>query len=194
MKGLKSCLIFVTGAAVGAGSVWFVMNKKVKELEKDMSDKIHQGIELYKEAKEKADKNAETKGSVENLYSQEEDEEVVSESIWDKMGETMTYEDPVHQITLEEYDANEEDAHVSLTYFAQDDMLAASDTLIPVPDDMIGKDIKDILDEADGGEAIYISNDEEETVYEIMIDKYDSLSDLIEKQVDEDVEAYAAEG
>lgn len=194
MKGLKGCLIFVTGAAVGAGSVWFVMNKKVKELENNMSDKIHQGIELYKEAKEKADKNAETKGSVESLYSQEEDEEVVSESIWDKMGETMTYEDPVHQITLEEYDANEEDAHVSLTYFAQDDMLTASDTLIPVPDDMIGKDIKDLLDEADGGEAIYISNDEEETVYEIMIDKYDSLSDLIEKQVDEDVEAYAAEG
>ena len=110
------------------------------------------------------------------------------------MGETMTYEDPVHQITLEEYDSNEEDAHVSLTYFAQDDMLASSDTLIPVPDDVIGKDIKDILDEADGGEAIYISNDSEETMYEVIVDKYDSLSDLIEKQVYEDMEAYGAEG
>ena len=84
MSGLKGCLIFVTGAAVGAGSVWFVMNKKLKEQQENLSETIRKEIEQYKESLSKSEKNTKMKGSVENLYSNvEEDEDVVSESIWD---------------------------------------------------------------------------------------------------------------
>ena len=93
MGALKNCLIFVSGAAIGAGSVWFIMNRKLNDQTKEMSDKIQEGIDQYIEARTKSEKNSEMKGSIpivgsiDTMSFPTSEESVVPHSIWATISE-----------------------------------------------------------------------------------------------------------
>lgn len=192
MSLLKGGLIFVSGAAIGTGITWFIMNRKLTIEMSSREDEIQKAVDQVKEAYHQSEKNQELKTADASINYKEETPEEVNKVI-DGYNTLNVFETAknyipggIQKITPEDYEANEESSHVSLTYFLKDDTVVYSTNLLPMddPESYIG-DFKGMFEGDE--EVIYISNKDEGALYEVFLDAENSLAEEIEKEVDEDI-------
>ena len=179
MSIVKSSLIFLTGAAIGSGVTWFFMQKKVdaanaatqkavdevkesysrskqnEELKKDISDKESEPI--YKTMQEAVDAVRRY-----NIFDDERAEEMI------KNQEPPIY---ISEISMEDFDSDEEYTHQFLTYYEKDDVVV-----------YLGDDFKEFLEDE---EAVYIRNEREGCLYEVVVDRNETLNDVLREADDE---------
>lgn len=170
MKLIKTSLIFAAGASVGAGAVYFFMNKKLEEERESKQLEIDQVKAAY---------NKKTKEEFPVVSEEPEEMNVDPSSVYAEIVEDIvnkSEEEPIEYISAEEYEANEEDMHVFLTYYKKDDVVVYADTLIPMenPEEILGEEFRYMYDDSD---VIYIRNNNEGAYYELMIDTANSLSE-----------------
>ena len=192
MSIVKSSLIFLTGAAIGSGVTWFFMQKKVdaanaatqkavdevkesysrskqnEELKKDISDKESEPI--YKTMQEAVDAVRRY-----NIFDDERAEEMI------KNQEPPIY---ISEISMEDFDSDEEYTHQFLTYYEKDDVVVDSQDYTPMedPEDYLGDDFKEFLEDE---EAVYIRNEREGCLYEVVVDRNETLNDVLREADDE---------
>ena len=197
MNIIKTGLIFTAGSAAGAGVMYFVMSKKLKA-ERELKQVE---IDQVKAAYSKSEKNQEMKKEyaikMDFPKEVEEDSDEV-ENTYDEALKTVKemkemVDEPIRICTAEEFDGNEEDTPMFLTYYKLDDLVVYSDTMIPMehPEAYLGDSFKDAFDDSD---VIYIKNDIEGALYELMIDEVSSLDYEEEDETEEDKEPSFAEG
>lgn len=175
MNALKGGLIFAAGASVGAGVTWFFMNKKVKEANED----VQKAINEVKAAYSNSEKNQEMKHAFGmNFTGDVESEET---NAYEEAVEEAEEPMDIYKISSEDFDANDEDMRVFLTYYKLDDIVVYSDTMIPIdhPEILLGDYFRDSFMDDD---VVYIKNENEGALYELLLDDVNSLSDATETE------------
>lgn len=164
MGVVKSCLIFVTGAAAGAGVTWFFMNRQLTEERQTREERINKAIEQVKDAYSNSEKNQELKSDVSDLV---------------KIAEPYA--------TIDKTDPMEEETYVALTYISSDNVVLydSSLTVMEDPEDALGKDFREEL--LENGELSVHTSDG--YIYDVDVNNHDSLEDIIGKSVEDDLVA-----
>ena len=196
MNLVKYSFIFCLGGAAGAGITWYVMKSKEDEKMQKVADEI-------KESYSKSKKNVEMKKDIlveteEKIESAVNDlAEDASEAIQDyisnvfeqfdfkekaeNMPEDQFY---ISQITLDEFDSDEDNSQLYLTYYAKDDVVVDSSDYSPMydPEVFLGSNFRELFNDE---EAIHIRNQREGYVYEVVIDRNETLNDVLGEENDE---------
>ena len=196
MNPVKYSFIFCLGGAAGAGITWYVMKSKEDEKMQKVADEI-------KESYSKSKKNVEMKKDIlveteEKIESAVNDlAEDASEAIQDyisnvfeqfdfkekaeNMPEDQFY---ISQITLDEFDSDEDNSQLYLTYYAKDDVVVDSSDYSPMydPEVFLGSNFRELFNDE---EAIHIRNQREGYVYEVVIDRNETLNDVLGEENDE---------
>lgn len=185
MSILKGGLIFVVGAAAGAVPTWFYMKKKVKEA----NEATQAAVDNVKASYERSEKNQEIKKS----YSFDASPGMIfTPELTKAYGnkETSAYQevvekiesdcpDDIYKVDAEDFESDDEDSRIYLTYYKLDDMVVYSDSMIPVdePEELLGSYFRDSFTEDD---VVYIKNENEGAMYEVLLDAVNSLADDVE--------------
>lgn len=176
---LKSCLIFVTGAAAGAGVTWFFMNKKLEEERKTREDRINKAIEQVKNAYSNSEKNQEMKSDVSINRSAD----------IEKNKEGIMYDPYVKPyITIDKTDLMEEDTYIALSYISSDDVVLydSSLTVVENPEEILGDNYREEL--LENGE-LSVRDDTNGIIYDVDVNNIDTLEDIVGKSVDDSIVA-----
>lgn len=204
MGVLKGSLIFLTGAVTGAGVTWYLMKKKVNEA----NEAIQKAVDEVKESYSNAQKNEELKKDILKNLENTKDKtvEAMSEfndsarqamksyNIFDQSEEfadmikNFNHDDYqsryISDISMEEFDSDDENTPLYLTYYEKDDMVVDSSDYTPMddPEVFLGMDFREKFGEDD---AIHIRNAREGYIYEVVIDRNETLGDVLEESADE---------
>lgn len=185
MSILKGGLIFVAGAAAGAVPTWFYMKKKVKEA----NEATQAAVDNVKASYERSEKNQEIKKSYSfdaspgmiftpELTKAYGDKEM---SAYQELVEKIESDSPddIYKVDAEDFESDDEDSRIYLTYYKLDDMVVYSDSMIPVdePEELLGAYFRDSFTEDD---VVYIKNENEGAMYEVLLDAVNSLADDVE--------------
>lgn len=196
MSIVKDSLIFVLGASVGSCVTWYIMKNKE-------NDKIQKAVDEVKESYNKSKQNVEMKkdifddttNEIKNLNQQIETSvkafEGYTSNVFDNynfkqkaenMPEDQFY---ISSITLKEFDEEEECSPSYLVYYAKDDVVVDSSDYSPMydPEVFLGKDFRKLFED---DEAIHIRNTREGYVYEVVIDRKESLDDVLGETYEEE--------
>lgn len=162
---LKSCFIFATGAAAGAGVMWFFMNKKLDEERKTREERINKAIEQVKNAYSNSEKNQELKADVSDLVK-------ITEPYF----------------TIDKTDPMEEDTYIALSYISSDDVVLydSSLTVVENPEEILGDGYREEL--LENGE-LSVRDDTNGIIYDVDVNNVDTLEDIIGKSVDDSIVA-----
>lgn len=176
MNLVKGGIAFTAGAAVGAGIVYFVMNKKVK----DANEATQVAVDMVK-----ASKNEEIKELTQKLINKEtssidiripeENLETEENPYHEAVESIKNLEDDIAVVPASEFEVSE-DTRVYLTYYKLDDMVMFSDSMIPMdyPENYLGDSFRELFDDSD---VVYIRNDKEGEIYEVLLDAVNSLGE-----------------
>ena len=197
MSFIKYSFIFCLGGAAGAGITWYIMKSKQDEAiqkavdeVKDSYSKSKKNVEMKKDILVETEKEIES--AVNDLAedASEAIEEYVS-NVFDQLNFKEKAEDMpedqfyISKITLDEFDADEENTPSYLTYYEKDDMVVDSSDYSPMydPEVFLGSNFREMFEEE---EAIHIRNQREGYVYEVVIEKEDTLNDVLGEETDEE--------
>ena len=182
MGVLKGCLIFLTGAAAGAGAAWFVMNKKLADERKTREEKIQAAIDQVKESYSNSEKNQEIKA--ETMIVKESDSVATPK-------ETEEYKDIVGSYNLFD-DEYIDIPRVFLTYVAREDAVVYNDSLTLMEDaeEHLGDNFREQFED----DGACFKNDEDGVVYDVDVDEENMLDDIIGAAVDDTIVAYSEGG
>ena len=170
------------------------MQKKVNEA----NESIQKAVDEVKESYSKSKQNVELKKDIskkepEPYKTMEEAVEAVKKyNIFngEEAAEMITnYEEPrtyISEISMDEFDDSYESDYSRrfLTYYAKDDVVVDSEDYTPLddPEEYLGENFKDLLKYE---EAIHIRNEREGFVYEVVIDRNETLNDVL-GEIEED--------
>lgn len=193
MSFIKYSFIFCLGGAAGAGITWYIMKNKEDEA-------IQKAVDEVKDSYSKSKKNVEMKKDI-SAESESTDNELAEDAseaieeyisnVFDQlnfkekaenMPEDQFY---ISKITLDEFDADEENTPSYLTYYEKDDMVVDSSDYSPMydPEVFLGSNFREMFKDE---EAIHIRNQREGYVYEVVIEKEDTLNDVLGEETDEE--------
>jgi hypothetical protein len=193
MSFIKYSFIFCLGGAAGAGVTWYIMKNKQDEAIQKAVDEVKDSYSKSKKNVEmKKDISAESESTVNKLAedASEAIEEYVS-NVFDQLNFKEKAEDMpedqfyISKITLDEFDADEENTPSYLTYYEKDDMVVDSSDYSPMydPEVFLGSNFREMFKDE---EAIHIRNQREGYVYEVVIEKEDTLNDVLGEETDEE--------
>ena len=193
MSFIKYSFIFCLGGAAGAGVTWYIMKNKQDEAIQKAVDEVKDSYSKSKKNVEmKKDISAESESTINELAedASEAIEEYIS-NVFDQINFKEKAEDMpedqfyISKITLDEFDADEENTPSYLTYFEKDDMVVDSSDYSPMydPEVFLGSDFREMFKDE---EAIHIRNQREGYVYEVVIEKEDTLNDVLGEETDEE--------
>lgn len=193
MSFIKYSFIFCLGGAAGASITWYIMKNKQDEAIQKAVDEVKDSYSKSKKNVEmKKDISAESESTVNELAedASEAIEEYIS-NVFDQLNFKEKAEDMpedqfyISKITLDEFDADEENTPSYLTYYEKDDMVVDSSDYSPMydPEVFLGSDFREIFKDE---EAIHIRNQREGYVYEVVIEKEDTLNDVLGEETDEE--------
>lgn len=193
MSFIKYSFIFCLGGAAGAGITWYIMKSKEDDAIQKAVDEVKDSYSKSKKNVEmKKDISAESESTVNELAedASEAIEEYIS-NVFDQINFKEKAEDMpedqfyISKITLDEFDADEENTPSYLTYYEKDDMVVDSSDYSPMydPEVFLGSDFREMFKEE---EAIHIRNQREGYVYEVVIEKEDTLNDVLGEETDEE--------
>ncbi len=192
MSFIKYSFIFCLGGAAGAGVTWYIMKNKQDEAIQKAVDEVKDSYSKSKKNVEmKKDISAESESTINELA--EDASEAIQEyisNVFDQfdfkgkandMPEDQFY---ISKITLDEFDADEINDPMYLTYYEKDDMVVDSSDYSPMydPEVFLGSDFRDLFD---GDNSIHIRNQREGHVYEVVIDRNETLNDVLGEENDE---------
>ena len=179
---IKECLIFVTGAAAGAGTVWFIMNKKLKEEMASREEKIQKAIDQVKKAYSNSEKNMELK----------KNKTLTAKEIEEDLKKAKEIAKPYNIFSDEKEDPEFE--HQFLTYVRKDDAVIWNDslTIVDDPEYFLGEDFREQFE--DGDDSISFQNNDDGVIYEVDLDEDNTIADLVGEAVDSDILAMAEGG
>ena len=193
MSFIKYSFIFCLGGAAGAGVTWYIMKNKQDEAIQKAVDEVKDSYSKSKKNVEmKKDISAESESTVNELAEDASEAiKVYTSNIFDhinfkekaeNMPEDQFY---ISKITLDEFDADEENTPSYLTYYEKDDMVVDSSDYSPMydPEVFLGSDFREMFKDE---EAIHIRNQREGYVYEVVIEKEDTLNDVLGEETDEE--------
>lgn len=193
MSFIKYSFIFCLGGAAGAGITWYIMKNKQDEAIQKAVDEVKDSYSKSKKNVEmKKDISAESESTVNELAEDASEAiKVYTSNIFDhinfkekaeNMPEDQFY---ISKITLDEFDADEENTPSYLTYYEKDDMVVDSSDYSPMydPEVFLGSDFREMFKDE---EAIHIRNQREGYVYEVVIEKEDTLNDVLGEETDEE--------
>lgn len=193
MSFIKYSFIFCLGGAAGAGVTWYIMKNKQDEAIQKAVDEVKNSYSKSKKNVEmKKDISAESESTVNELAEDASEAiKVYTSNIFDhinfkekaeNMPEDQFY---ISKITLDEFDADEENTPSYLTYYEKDDMVVDSSDYSPMydPEVFLGSDFREMFKDE---EAIHIRNQREGYVYEVVIEKEDTLNDVLGEETDEE--------
>ena len=193
MSFIKYSFIFCLGGAAGAGITWYIMKNKQDEAIQKAVDEVKNSYSKSKKNVEmKKDISAESESTVNELAEDASEAiKVYTSNIFDhinfkekaeNMPEDQFY---ISKITLDEFDADEENTPSYLTYYEKDDMVVDSSDYSPMydPEVFLGSDFRKMFKDE---EAIHIRNQREGYVYEVVIEKEDTLNDVLGEETDEE--------
>lgn len=193
MSFIKYSFIFCLGGAAGAGITWYIMKNKQDEAIQKAVDEVKNSYSKSKKNVEmKKDISAESESTVNELAEDASEAiKVYTSNIFDhinfkekaeNMPEDQFY---ISKITLDEFDADEENTPSYLTYYEKDDMVVDSSDYSPMydPEVFLGSDFREMFKDE---EAIHIRNQREGYVYEVVIEKEDTLNDVLGEETDEE--------
>lgn len=193
MSFIKYSFIFCLGGAAGAGVTWYIMKNKQDEAIQKAVDEVKDSYSKSKKNVEmKKDISSESESTINELAedASEAIEEYVS-NVFDQLNFKEKAEDMpedqfyISKITLDEFDADEENTPSYLTYYEKDDMVVDSSDYSPMydPEVFLGSDFREMFKDE---EAIHIRNQREGYVYEVVIEKEDTLNDVLGEETDEE--------
>ena len=193
MSFIKYSFIFCLGGAAGAGVTWYIMKNKQDEAIQKAVDEVKDSYSKSKKNVEmKKDISAESESTVNELAEDASEAiKVYTSNIFDHINfkekaenipEDQFY---ISKITLDEFDADEENTPSYLTYYEKDDMVVDSSDYSPMydPEVFLGSDFREMFKDE---EAIHIRNQREGYVYEVVIEKEDTLNDVLGEETDEE--------
>ena len=194
MNFIKYSFIFCLGGAAGAGITWYIMkNKKDEKLTNEIKEKYlksEKNVEMKKEISKKIEEESEeTSNLAEDASEAIEDyiSNVFDQFNFKEKAENMP-EDQfyISHITLDEFDADEDNTPSYLTYYEKDDMVVDSTDYSPMydPEVFLGSDFREWFYSYDE-DAIHIRNQREGYVYEVVIERDDTLNDVLGEETDE---------
>ena len=193
MSFIKYSFIFCLGGAAGAGVTWYIMKNKQDEAIQKAVDEVKDSYSKSKKNVEmKKDISAESESTVNELAEDASEAiKVYTSNIFDHINfkekaenipEDQFY---ISKIILDEFDADEENTPSYLTYYEKDDMVVDSSDYSPMydPEVFLGSDFREMFKDE---EAIHIRNQREGYVYEVVIEKEDTLNDVLGEETDEE--------
>ena len=193
MSFIKYSFIFCLGGAAGAGVTWYIMKSKQDEVIQKAVDEVKDSYSKSKKNVEmKKDISAESESTVNELAEDASEAiKVYTSNIFDQINFKEKAEDMpedqfyISKITLDEFDADEENTPSYLTYYEKDDMVVDSSDYSPMydPEVFLGSDFREMFKDE---EAIHIRNQREGYVYEVVIEKEDTLNDVLGEETDEE--------
>ena len=195
MNPIKGAFIFLSGAAIGSTVTWLIMNKSKEKIRLENAENTKKAVEQVRKDFMNSKKNQELKTETDNPENVSYDYvEKVKDEVRDYIDNAVMKAETIKLVSAKEFEENEEDDHVYLTYYALDDLVMNPDgTPLDHPENYLGESFRDILAERD---PAYIKNDDESTIYELNLDDENSVESVInhnifEERVNEDVVVYA---